>query len=225
MPRKQKKHHFIYKTTNLINNKFYVGMHSTDNLEDGYFGSGKILKYSVRKHGISNHRFEILEFAESRESLKKREAEIVNEELLSDPLSMNLKYGGEGGWDQVNENTSSEERKRRQSKGAVNLNLRAESDSELKQRMSNARQKNMKKLHAEGAVKFNNFAGKEHSLESKSKIGQSMKSAVLGERNSQFGTCWICFEDKVKKIKSVELEVWTNLGWQRGRKFCLQTEA
>jgi hypothetical protein len=37
----KKKYHFIYKTTCLITNKYYIGMHSTDDLEDGYVGSRK----------------------------------------------------------------------------------------------------------------------------------------------------------------------------------------
>ena len=101
MPRKQKKYHFIYKTANIVNDKFYIGMHSTDNLDDGYIGSGKRLGYSIRKYGLENHKFEILEFLPSREELKKREAEVVNEELLTNPLCMNLKFGGEGGWDHL----------------------------------------------------------------------------------------------------------------------------
>ncbi|MFA9263238.1 MAG: hypothetical protein ACEQSB_08035, partial [Undibacterium sp.] len=63
---KQKKYHYIYKTTCKITNKFYVGMHSTDNLEDGYLGSGKILGYSRKKHGDENHVREILEYLPSR---------------------------------------------------------------------------------------------------------------------------------------------------------------
>ena len=54
MGRKQKKYHFIYKTTNLINDKFYIGMHSTDDLNDKYIGSGKRLWYSINKYGINN---------------------------------------------------------------------------------------------------------------------------------------------------------------------------
>ncbi len=50
----RRKYHIIYKTTCTITNKFYVSMHSTDNLEDGYQGSGKRLKYSVNKHGITH---------------------------------------------------------------------------------------------------------------------------------------------------------------------------
>lgn len=62
MSRKQKKYHYIYKTTCLMTCKFYVGMHSTDNLEDGYLGSGKILGYSLNKYGRENHIKEILEY-------------------------------------------------------------------------------------------------------------------------------------------------------------------
>ena len=72
-------------------------MHSTDDLEDGYFGSGQLLWKSIKKHGKEKHTKEILEFLPSRKKLKDRERELVNEELLSDCLCMNLRVGGEGG--------------------------------------------------------------------------------------------------------------------------------
>ncbi len=59
---KLKKYHFIYKTTNLINGKFYIGMHSTSNLKDGYLGSGKRLWFSIKYHGRENHIIEIKSF-------------------------------------------------------------------------------------------------------------------------------------------------------------------
>ena len=80
-----------------MSGKYYIGMHSTSNLEDGYFGSGKILKRSLNKHGKNNHLIEILEFLEDRSSLKKRENELVNESLINDQMCMNLQLGGEGG--------------------------------------------------------------------------------------------------------------------------------
>ena len=68
-----RKYHYIYKTTCIITNRFYIGMHSTDNLQDGYIGSGKRLYYSIKKYGKENHTCEILEFLPDRLSLKNRE--------------------------------------------------------------------------------------------------------------------------------------------------------
>ena len=92
-----KKIYFIYKTTCVVTNKFYIGMHSTNNIADGYIGSGKRLWYSINKYGKENHICEILEYLNDFKSLKDREKEIVNHELLKDPLCMNLSLGG-GSW-------------------------------------------------------------------------------------------------------------------------------
>ena len=53
----------IYKTTNLINDKFYVGQHYTS-ANDGYLGSGKILLNAIKKYGKENFNREILEFVD-----------------------------------------------------------------------------------------------------------------------------------------------------------------
>ncbi len=50
MLRKDKKYHFIYKTTNLLSGRYYIGMHSTNDLEDGYLGSGKKHRRTIKKH-------------------------------------------------------------------------------------------------------------------------------------------------------------------------------
>jgi hypothetical protein len=93
----QRKYHYIYKITRLDESgKYYIGMHSTDKVEDGYFGSGTLLSKSIKKHGKDKHSKEILEFLPTREALKCREKEIVNDELLGDKRCMNLKLGGEG---------------------------------------------------------------------------------------------------------------------------------
>lgn len=94
----QRKYHYIYKITrNDGSGKYYIGMHSTDDLDDGYFGSGTYLWHSVKKHGKEKHSMEIIEFLPSRQALRSRERELVNEELLKDPQCMNLKAGGDGG--------------------------------------------------------------------------------------------------------------------------------
>lgn len=92
----RRRYHYIYKITR-FDGMYYIGMHSTDNLEDGYFGSGKRLWYSISAHGRDKHEMEILEFLPCRETLKFREKELVNEECLSDPKCLNLQLGGGGG--------------------------------------------------------------------------------------------------------------------------------
>ncbi len=81
----KKKYNFIYKTTNIINEKFYIGIHSTNDLEDGYLGSGLLLNRSIAKHGEENHKIERLEFFKTRKKAFEKEVEIVNEDLLKDP--------------------------------------------------------------------------------------------------------------------------------------------
>ena len=60
--------HFVYLTTNLKNGKKYIGDHSTNNLEDGYLGSGKpYFQRALKEYGKENFKREILEFFESKE--------------------------------------------------------------------------------------------------------------------------------------------------------------
>jgi len=88
-------YHYIYKITRTDGSgKYYIGMHSTDNLEDGYFGSGRVLWHSIKKHGKQAHQKQVLEFLPSRALLKERERELVSIELLNDPLCMNIAVGG-----------------------------------------------------------------------------------------------------------------------------------
>lgn len=99
--RARRNHHIIYKTTCLVTGKWYIGMHSTNDLDDGYLGSGKRLWYSIKKHGKEQHRREILEHLPDRETLALREEQILTHELKSDPLCMNVAPGGIGhhpGW-------------------------------------------------------------------------------------------------------------------------------
>lgn len=94
----RKKFHYIYKITRHKDSKYYIGMHSTDDLDDNYFGSGTKIRRSINKYGINAHTKEIIEFLPNREALRNREAEIVNENCINDPLCMNIVLGGRGGW-------------------------------------------------------------------------------------------------------------------------------
>ena len=65
--KKEKKYNYFYKITNNINNHFYYGIHSTDNLNDGYMGSGSRLHAAYKKYGIENLSKDILKYFDTRE--------------------------------------------------------------------------------------------------------------------------------------------------------------
>jgi hypothetical protein len=210
MPRREKnKFNFIYKTTSLINGRFYIGMHSTNTLEDGYLGSGKLLRYSVKKYGSENHKIERLEFFEDRIKLAERESEIVNESLLKDPLCMNLGLGGQGG-------ILNEEHSKNLRHGA-SIFLKNQWKENYK-KMCQQNSEKVKIAHKNGSLRYDNMLGKHHSEESKKNIGKSNSVSQKGEKNSQFGTCWIIRSNENKKINLSELESYLSQGWIKGRK-------
>jgi hypothetical protein len=87
----------VYKTTNTINGKIYIGKHQTNNIDDGYLGSGILLTRAIRKYGKQNFSKEILKFFECDEDMNAYEAEIVNEEFVNRNNTYNLCVGGQGG--------------------------------------------------------------------------------------------------------------------------------
>lgn len=92
-----KKFHYLYKITNLVNGKFYYGIHSTNDLNDCYSGSGLRLNEAYKKYGYQNFKKEILEFFDTRLEASNKEHEIVNQELISSPLCYNMVEGGDIG--------------------------------------------------------------------------------------------------------------------------------
>lgn len=217
MPRKKSNIHYIYKTTCKVTGRYYIGMHSTCNLEDGYMGSGKRLRYSIRKHGKENHVKEILEFFESRELLVKREREIVTSDLIKDSLCMNIKEGGYGGLKGLSEKLI----KKISRAGNEKLRELRLTDKEWSEIDSKKRTNNMKKQYVEGTRKrlFGNKSntGRKHSENHKNKIGRTNAIKQLGSKNSQYGTCWITKEGVNKKIKKEDLDKWISEGWVKGR--------
>lgn len=87
---------FVYKTTNIINQKYYYGVHKTSNLDDGYLGSGVAIKKAIRKHGKENFNREIIQYFNSIDEAYTHEALLVNRKIVSDQKSYNLCEGGNG---------------------------------------------------------------------------------------------------------------------------------
>ena len=85
----------IYKTTNLINGKYYIGKDSKN--YPGYLGSGIAIKEAIKKYGKENFKKEILYKCKSLEELNQKEKEFITEEVINDLLSYNMVKGGVGG--------------------------------------------------------------------------------------------------------------------------------
>lgn len=88
--------HIIYKTTNLINNKIYIGLHSTNNINDSYLGSGVFLKKAIKKYGYKNFKKEILFVFDNKQDMIKKEKELVTEEFCLRKDNYNMVKGGYG---------------------------------------------------------------------------------------------------------------------------------
>ena len=89
--------YIIYKITNKLTNKSYVGKHITKNINDKYMGSGQVLKQSYKKHGINNFIKEVIEECENEEIMNKREIFWISELNTFSPNGYNINTGGKGG--------------------------------------------------------------------------------------------------------------------------------
>lgn len=94
-------YYLIYKTTNLINGKIYVGKHQTKDLNDGYMGSGKLLKRAMKKYGSDNFKTETIELCSSEDHMNMAEKIYV---VVDSEVSYNMCPGGHGGFGYINEN-------------------------------------------------------------------------------------------------------------------------
>lgn len=215
-----RKYHYIYKITCNVTNRFYIGMHSTDNLNDGYFGSGKRLWFSINYHGKNNHTKEILEFLETRELLKERERFLVNKELIQEKLCMNLVIGGEGG-SFVNEEHFKKFQLAGSKAGNKAFKEKLANDEIFKEKFKLTKLLDSRNAILSGKLKPVNevydWNGKSHSEETKKLMSENSKGQGAGEANSQFGTCWVTKDGLNKRIKISEEQSHQQDGWVRGR--------
>lgn len=216
----------IYKITNKINGKFYIGSHKTKNLDDRYMGSGKYLIRAQEKYGLENFEKEILFIYDNPEEMYSKEAEIVNEEFLMNENTYNLKLGGYGGWDF--NNTSEGQLLRQHSykkwsqagnrafleKLVLDETFR---NKILNQRKELGKQTSLRMKEKWKSGEFSGFSGKIHSDETKCKLKEAAKNKHNGEKNSQYGTKWI-YSETLKISKKISKLDDIPDGWKEGRK-------
>ena len=100
--------YIVYETTNLVNNKFYIGVHKTEdsNVFDGYIGCGvymqhpssymnpkTLFQFAVKKYGIKNFRRKILKVFDNVNDALKLEAELVDINFIKRTDTYNIALG------------------------------------------------------------------------------------------------------------------------------------
>jgi hypothetical protein len=213
-------HYTIYKITNTVNNKVYIGKHQTQDLNDGYMGSGKLLKRAIRKHGPASFLKEIIHVFDNEEDMNAKEKELVNEDHCKNESTYNLCVGGHGGFGYINNNGLNHSWKdpvARRSKLSKVMKDRYASDPSYLA----ARSSHLKHISCMGrqaiAEKYpdGTFKGREHTVASKQRIGKANAIRQAGANNSQHGSIWITDGTTVTKLQRDET---IPEGFRRGRK-------
>ena len=213
----------IYKITNNINGKLYIGAHQTTNIDDGYMGSGTYLKRAFTKYGIENFSKEILHIFKDKTEMFLKEAELVNNAFIEDKNTYNLIPGGANALNYFYDNNIElrlikNKKARRKCNETLMKKYGVIHAGQLDKTKKSASER-LTRLHKEG--KFDStrksFLGKKHTEESKKKIGLKNSITQKGERNSSFGKIWI-FNPTTKQTR--KLIKTTNIpdGWIQGRK-------
>ena len=180
-------YHYFYKITNLINNHFYYGVHNTEDLDDGYMGSGKRLHIAYKKYGIENFSKEIIKFFDSTEDAYNYEHEIVNEEMINDPNCYNLQIGGK----YFNTNNK-----------VPVIDVDGNSFWISKEDYIFRKNIDVKAI----------WQNKHHKEETKAKVRKKMTP-----KNSKNDRVWVYKNDKVKYLLKTKLDEYLKDGWQLGR--------
>jgi group I intron endonuclease len=183
---------YIYKITNIVNEKIYIGQRKRDYEKDKkYFGSGKIIRQAIKKYGISNFKKELLEECISTEELNLREKYWIKELNSLSPIGYNISIGGHFG-DTFTNNPNKEETREKQSKlkfGQTKENsdrVRKMSDTKKLQPGPNLNKKfteeHIKNLSLSHLGKKNNL-GFKHTEETKAKMSLKKKGKKLSEKH------------------------------------------
>lgn len=86
---------YIYKITNELNGKIYIGQHKACQFDDRYWGSGKLIKYAIKKYGVENFSREILCWCANRNDLNTKEMELIEQYSATDSSTgYNIAPGG-----------------------------------------------------------------------------------------------------------------------------------
>jgi hypothetical protein len=200
-------HFIIYQITNIINNKTYIGKHQTNDIQDSYMGSGKLLSRAIRKHGMANFTKQVLHIFDTEEDMNRMESELVTEAFCERADTYNLCPGGHGGFGYINSNglAVSLTQQRIRDPGLKLKTLDRAKDkiqwlTENDPQFVSNRAATARKMHESGRGRVPSTKGLRHSVLTKDKMSKS----ATGSSNSQFGSKWYTDGVVNKKIAKAD---------------------
>lgn len=229
------KYYYFYKITNNINHKYYYGVHSTNNLEDGYMGSGKLLKFAYEKYGISNFTKQILNYFNNKQEMYAYERQIVTQDLVKDPMCYNIAIGGNGGLgkgiyftDEHRKNISESLK----GKPKSDIHRKHLSESTIGRTPWNKGKVGLNYPWKDGTLERYREYWKNHprdpqqyqkSWETRRKNGTT--NTRQGHKNSEYqknvlrNMKWMCNENSVIRVNINDVDMYKDMGYTLGRKY------
>ena len=220
---------YIYKTTNLIDGKIYIGQKKSPKfLGKRYLGSGKILKQAVSKYGKDNFKVELIEEIDCLEKMDEREIYwIAQYNATNREIGYNRSEGGNVNRTMVGENNPfygkhhSEETRKKISELTRSRMSGKHLNKETKQKI---RERELGKIVSDetrqklrdNAKNNPNYGmrGKHVSEETKKKLSEAKK----GKPSHAKGSVHITNDIEDKMIHLEELDYYLSQGWRLGRK-------
>jgi hypothetical protein len=160
----------IYKITNLITGKIYIGKDEAD--RPGYYGSGKLIGRSLKKYGKVNHTKEVLEEVSDRILLGEREKYwIEHYNATARTIGYNISKGGDGG-DTFTNNPKKEEVRKKISEAMKNRVFTEEHKANLRKNHNSKQEEVRQKISM-------SKKGKTKTQEHKAKIAETVRKHNL----------------------------------------------
>jgi group I intron endonuclease len=174
----------IYKTTNLINGKIYVGQSKHNNKH--YYGSGTYIKLAMKKYGKENFKKEVIEECTSYEQMNERELYWIKTlNAIDRNIGYNVKTDTCGIYTTESRKAQgckghTEETKQKISKALTNYNRTAEHQQVLTNALSNKdlsyiTDEYRNKMSKSTSGEKNGNYGNTHSAETRKKISDKAK--------------------------------------------------
>jgi len=178
----------IYKVSNLLNGKFYIGQHQTTDLQDTYLGSGTSVVRAIKKYGRLNFSKEVLFVFDNFDEMNNKEIEMVTEGLIKHPLCYNQVIGGQG------DNSKSLKEYVRTPAHCAALSKaklgRTQDPLVVERRAKTCKANRAKMSQEERNARFgqcgeaNGFYNKQHTADSKQKIRDTIGDSRKGKYNA-----------------------------------------